>query len=349
MNNQNQSSVESGTVKSDTLHKEKRNAHHRTVPTTHSSTPTNPLRARERNGQNARYTDGQSNASTNHRARAEPSRVVSQSVQSIMVSKAAAAAGKKSSSKMAKTGDVIPLTAPTKVKKGSKRDELPRVIYVGHVPHGFYEEQMREYFGQFGEVTRVKVSRNKKTGKSKHYAFVEFKHPEVAEIVAESMNNYLLANQVLKITLLDPAKVHPKTFEGTGTKFKVVPWQRGAAEKHNRERSDAEIAKRNKGLVKAEDKRRAAIAAAGIDYEFPGYKAILKTNKAAKKTPAKKSATKTPAKKAKTPAKKSATKEPKEPTSEKKPKEPTPVAKKTRGALKRANETPAKPAKKSKK
>lgn len=258
-----------------------------------------------------------------------------------MVSKAAAAAGKRSSSKMAKTGDVIPLTAPAKVKKGLKRDELPRVIYVGHVPHGFYEEQMREYFGQFGEVTRVKVSRNKKTGKSKHYAFVEFKHPEVAEIVAESMNNYLLANQVLKITLLDPAKVHPKTFEGTGTKFKVVPWQRRAAEKHNRERSDAEIAKRNKILVKAEDKRRAAIAAAGIDYEFPGYKAILKTDKAAKSS-VKKSATKTP-------AKKSATKEPKESTSEKKPKEPTPVARKTRGALKRANETPAKPAKKSKK
>ena len=259
---------------------------------------------------------------------------------------------------MEKTGDVIPLVAVKKARKGAKR-ELPRVIYVGHVPHGFYEAQMKEYFGQFGEVTRVKVSRNKKTGKSKHYAFVEFKHPEVAEIVAESMNNYLLANQVLKIELLAPEKVHPKTFEGTGTKFKTVPWQRRAAATHNRERTEAETRKRNAGLVKAEEKRRAKIAAAGIDYDFPGYKAILSTEKPKqaakktteeKKTPAKEK--KTPAKEKKTPAKAKTTTKAKTPAKEEatpKSKDPTPIARKTRGAVKRANETPAKPAKKAKK
>ena len=277
---------------------------------------------------------------------------------------AAAAATRAStpSTRMAPTGDVIPL----KSAKKSTKHALPKVIYVGHVPHGFYEAQMREYFGQFGDVTRVKVSRNKKTGKSKHYAFVEFKHPEVAAIVAESMNNYLLANQVLQVVLVPPEKVHEKTFEGAGTKFKVVPWQRRAAAAHNKERTDVEQAKRNKGLVKAEDKRRAKIAAAGIDYEFPGYKAILKTE--AEKTPKTKAAagttkakkTKTPAKKeaveeakvekkaakVKTPAKKKAPAAKEEPTSEKKP---TPVAKKTRSSVKRAQETPAKPAKKAKK
>lgn len=51
---------------------------------------------------------------------------------------------------------------------------------------------MRGFFSQFGEVTRLKLSRNKKTGASKHYAFVEFKFPAVAKIVAETMNNYLM-------------------------------------------------------------------------------------------------------------------------------------------------------------
>jgi nucleolar protein 15 len=41
---------------------------------------------------------------------------------------------------------------------------------------------MKAYFGQFGEVTRLRLSRNKKTGKSKHYAYVEFKHPEAGEV-----------------------------------------------------------------------------------------------------------------------------------------------------------------------
>lgn len=36
------------------------------------------------------------------------------------------------------------------------------VIYVGRLPHGFYETQLKEYFSQFGTVTKVHVSRNKK-------------------------------------------------------------------------------------------------------------------------------------------------------------------------------------------
>jgi RNA recognition motif-containing protein len=43
-------------------------------------------------------------------------------------------------------------------RKGFKRG----IVYIGHIPHGFYEEQMNEYFQQFGTVTRVRVSRSKK-------------------------------------------------------------------------------------------------------------------------------------------------------------------------------------------
>ena len=51
-----------------------------------------------------------------------------------------------------------------KGKKGEAEDgeERPGVIYIGHIPHGFYEIQMKEYFSQFGTVTHVKVSRNTK-------------------------------------------------------------------------------------------------------------------------------------------------------------------------------------------
>ena len=36
------------------------------------------------------------------------------------------------------------------------------VIYLGHIPHGFYEEQMRGFFSQFGTVGRLRLVRNKK-------------------------------------------------------------------------------------------------------------------------------------------------------------------------------------------
>ena len=46
----------------------------------------------------------------------------------------------------------------------AKKDKAakPGVIYLGRIPKGFYEEQMRAYFEQFGTVTRLRMSRNKK-------------------------------------------------------------------------------------------------------------------------------------------------------------------------------------------
>jgi nucleolar protein 15 len=87
------------------------------------------------------------------------------------------------------------------------------VLYLGHVPHGFYEEQMRGFFSQFGAVTRLRLARNKKTGRSKHYAFVEFKHRDVCEIVAKAMNGYLIYSKVLVAKVMEPQQVrHARRF-----------------------------------------------------------------------------------------------------------------------------------------
>ena len=243
-------------------------------------------------------------------------------------------------------GDGIPVPVAKKAAKkeaaklrkkiagafGREKDERPKVLYIGHVPHGFYEEQMRGYFSQFGEVTRLRLSRNKKTGKSKHYAFVEFKHPEVAQIVAESMNGYLLFESVLKVRTMTEAECHPEMWKGANRKFKQVPWQKKAADQHDRERSADEQKARNAALLRGERRRRKKIADAGIEYDFPGYASVnrdddgagdddagevLTEKRPAKKTPAKRSAAakekaapaakrpKTPAETTRTPAKRS--------------------------------------------
>jgi hypothetical protein len=37
------------------------------------------------------------------------------------------------------------------------------VVYLGHIPYGFFEEQMRGFFSQFGTVGRLRLSRSPKT------------------------------------------------------------------------------------------------------------------------------------------------------------------------------------------
>ncbi|KAF9132420.1 hypothetical protein BGW39_000208 [Mortierella sp. 14UC] len=149
------------------------------------------------------------------------------------------------------------------------------VVYLGRIPHGFYEDQMNAYFSQFGKVLRLRLSRNKKTGKSKHYAFIEFASQEVADIVADTMDNYLLFGHQLKCKALQPTQIHPAMFLGANKKFKAIPWQKISKEKHNAEKSPAQMKQVTKKLLKNESAKRAKLAELGIDYEFPGYKASV--------------------------------------------------------------------------
>lgn len=84
-------------------------------------------------------------------------------------------------------------------KKGSSTDiKHKTVIKLNSIPHGFYEEQMREFFSQFGTVKNVLLIRSDKTHKSRGFGFIEFELPQVARAAAESMHNYFMFNSILK-------------------------------------------------------------------------------------------------------------------------------------------------------
>ncbi|KAI9229456.1 MAG: hypothetical protein DHS80DRAFT_22332 [Piptocephalis tieghemiana] len=147
------------------------------------------------------------------------------------------------------------------------------VLYLGRIPHGFYETEMRAYFGQFGDVVRLRLSRNRKTGRSKHFAFIEFGSVEVAEIVADTMNNYLLFGHLLQCKVIPPEKVHPDLFAGCERKFRVIPFRKIAAKHQNKAKSSEEVKGMHKRLLRKEKKKREQLKKAGINYTFPGYEA----------------------------------------------------------------------------
>lgn len=109
------------------------------------------------------------------------------------------------------------------VRRSSKKSS---VIYLGHIPNAFEEPQMRQFFEQFGTVKRLRLSRNKKTGASKHYAFIEFESPEVAEIVCNTMNNYILFGHKLKCEVMLESAIHEKLWKGANHKFVVSQGQK---------------------------------------------------------------------------------------------------------------------------
>jgi len=131
---------------------------------------------------------------------------------------------------------------------------------------------MQRFFSQFGDITRFRLARNLKTGKSRHHAFIEFKDGEIVDIVAEAMNNYFLFGRKLICHVVPSEKVHERLFSAK-KRFHVIPHKKIAKEAHNKERTYEQQQQRVKKLLRKESKMRRKLEDLGIDYKFDGYKA----------------------------------------------------------------------------
>jgi nucleolar protein 15 len=75
------------------------------------------------------------------------------------------------------------------------------------------------------------------TGASKHYAFIEFAHKEVAAIVAKAMHGYLMFSKILVCQVVPPEEVNPNTFKNSSKPFRKINWVARERERHNKVRA----------------------------------------------------------------------------------------------------------------
>jgi nucleolar protein 15 len=133
---------------------------------------------------------------------------------------------------------------------------------------------MRSYFAQFGEITRLRLSRNRITGRSKHYAFIEFASESVAKIVAATMDNYLMYGHILKVKFIPSEQLHPELWKGANRRFKRTPWNKIEQKRLNKGKSRENWTK----SIEQEQKRRLAKAEKlkelGYEIELPQLKSV---------------------------------------------------------------------------
>ncbi|PVH84382.1 hypothetical protein DL98DRAFT_512286 [Cadophora sp. DSE1049] len=150
--------------------------------------------------------------------------------------------------------------------KESEASDKPGVVYIGRIPHGFYENEMRAYFGQFGKILQLRMSRNKKTGAGKHYGWIKFESAVVADIVARTMDNYLMFGHILKVKLIPEEQVNEDWFKGANKRFKKVPWNK--MEGRNLEQGKSEETWNTKVEKEAEKREKKSRKLKEIGYEF---------------------------------------------------------------------------------
>jgi len=171
-----------------------------------------------------------------------------------------------------------------KVTKESQRG----IVYVGHLPKGFNETELKNFFQQFGQVTKLRVSRSVKTARSRGYAFLEFAEAKVAEIASKAMNKYLMFGRELDVHLMDD--VHKDMFKHGNRDWKFTPTRQIFRSKKNAE-NDGKTPEQKKarvgGLLQKEKEKRDRLKELEIDYSFGGFQGVVdaykKTHTAAPK------------------------------------------------------------------
>ncbi|AGO13876.1 AaceriAGR010Cp [[Ashbya] aceris (nom. inval.)] len=81
-------------------------------------------------------------------------------------------------------------------KSGNGRPS--RTVYLGSIPYDQTEQQILDLCSNVGPVTGLKMMFDPQTGKSKGYAFIEFKDLATSSSAVRNLNGYALGNRTLK-------------------------------------------------------------------------------------------------------------------------------------------------------
>jgi RNA recognition motif-containing protein len=87
-------------------------------------------------------------------------------------------------------------------------------IYVGNIPFELSEDQLRDAFGAYGEVTSVKLIMDRETGRPRGFGFVEMSDDEAGRKAVEALNGSELGGRTLKVN--EAHKKEDRGFRGGG-------------------------------------------------------------------------------------------------------------------------------------
>ena len=81
---------------------------------------------------------------------------------------------------------------------------MPVKLYVGNLPYSTSEDDLRDLFGQAGSVVSVAVIRDRDSGRSKGFGFVEMGSDAEAQAAISKFNSYKMGDRALTVNPARP-------------------------------------------------------------------------------------------------------------------------------------------------
>lgn len=83
-------------------------------------------------------------------------------------------------------------------------------IYVGNLPYTADEEALTELFGEYGDVSTVKLIEDRQTGRSRGFGFVEMEDDSAAEAAIEATHGLDFGGRALVVNEAKPREERPR-------------------------------------------------------------------------------------------------------------------------------------------
>jgi cold-inducible RNA-binding protein len=87
---------------------------------------------------------------------------------------------------------------------------MEKKLYVGNLSYATTEEDLRTLFSQAGTVASVELIKDRHTGNSKGFAFIEMSDQSEIEKAITTFNGYSLGNREIKVSIARPREERPQ-------------------------------------------------------------------------------------------------------------------------------------------
>jgi RNA recognition motif-containing protein len=89
-------------------------------------------------------------------------------------------------------------------------------LYVGNLPYDVTEDELKQQFSPFGNVTDVSIPKDKDSGRSKGFGFVDMPNQSEAEAAIAAMSGKQFRERALTVSEARPREEGGGRREGTG-------------------------------------------------------------------------------------------------------------------------------------
>ena len=92
-------------------------------------------------------------------------------------------------------------------------------IYVSNLSFNVQDEDLKEFFTPYGEVTSAKIITDRETGRSRGFGFVEMSDKEASQKAITELNEASIDGRTIKVMEAKPKESRPARDFNNGSSF----------------------------------------------------------------------------------------------------------------------------------